>query len=56
MKVTVALAPEQTVAFEAIEAVGTGKTVITTDPVTFLVQLGFPAETTLTNVYVVVAV
>lgn len=56
VKVTVALPPEQTVAFAAIVTVGGGKTVITTVPLAGKVQEGVPEVATLTKVYVVVAV
>ena len=54
VKVTVALPPEQTVTFEAIEAVGNGKTVIVAELVAGWLQLGVPADATLTKLIVVV--
>ena len=56
MKVTVALPPEHTVAFEEIETTGSGITVTVTEPVKGCEQLGVLAEATLTKVKVVVAV
>lgn len=56
VKVTVALPPGQTVALAAIATVGSGKTVITMEPVNDCTQLGTLAEATLTKAIVVVVV
>lgn len=57
VKITVADCPEQTVVMvELIEAVGSGTTVMVTDPVTGCEQLGVPEVATLTKVQTVVTV
>jgi hypothetical protein len=50
VKLTVALPPEQMVVFDAMAAVGNGKTVIVTVPAAGLVQTGVPLVAALTNV------
>jgi hypothetical protein len=54
VNVTVALAPEQIVAFEEIETIGNGSMVITTEPVCGKTQLGTPPVAILTKLKVVV--
>ena len=49
VNVTVALCPEQTVAFDAMVTVGGGTTVMVMLPVAGAVQLGVPADVTLTK-------
>ena len=50
-----ALFPEQIVTLDAIVATGKGNTVIVTEPETVWLQLGVPAEATLTSVITVFA-
>ena len=55
VKVTVAVEPEQTVAFDAMLTVGNGTTVIVTAPVWGCTQLGVPEVAALTKAKVVEA-
>ena len=50
VKVTVALEPEQIVAFDEMAAVGSGKTVIVTEPVCGWLHIGVPDVAALTKV------